>query len=179
MRIGIDISQTAFDRTGVATYVTELVKNLVSADSKNEYILFFSSLRRSIPEVFLELQRTHPNVHIKRFHFPPTLLDVLWNSLHTMPIEILMGKLDIFLSSDWVQPPTHAKKVTILYDLIVYTYPDETDKKIVDTQKRRLSWVKKECDTVLCISESTKKDAREILGIAEEKLHVTYPGITI
>ena len=97
-----------------------------------------------------------------------------------MPIEWLIGEVDVFISSDWTQPPTvKAKKATILYDLIVYKNPQETAKVIVDTQKRRLEWVKKECDVVLCISEATKKDAMEILGIEEKRLKVIYPGVSI
>ena len=49
-----------------------------------------------------------------------------------MPIENFIGPVDIFITSDWTEPPTKkAKKATILYDLIVYKYPDETHKKIV------------------------------------------------
>ena len=70
-----------------------------------------------------------------------------------------------------------AKKATILYDLIVYKYPNETDRKIVETQRRRLSWVKKECDLVFCISESTRRDAVDMLAIDENRLRVIYPGI--
>lgn len=35
----------------------------------------------------------------------------------------------------------------------------------------------KETDMILCISEATKKDAMEILGIEEKRLKVVYPGI--
>ena len=35
----------------------------------------------------------------------------------------------------------------------------------------------KESDIVFCISESTKKDAIEILGIEEKRLKVIYPGV--
>ena len=71
----------------------------------------------------------------------------------------------------------NAKKATILYDLIVYKYPKETDKKIIATQRRKLNWVKEESDIILCISEATKKDAVEVLSIEEKRLRVVYPGI--
>lgn len=109
---------------------------------------------------------------------PPCLLDLLWNRLHIFPIERFIGDIDVFISSDWTEPPAiKAKKATILYDLIVYKYPKETDLKIIATQKRKLKWVKKECGIIFCISESTKNDAMEILGIEEKRLKVVYPGI--
>lgn len=64
-----------------------------------------------------------------------------------------------------------------MYDLAVYKFPKETDRKIVEVQKRKLRWVKKESDIIFCISEATKKDAMEILGIEENRLKVIYPGI--
>jgi len=176
MKIGIDISQTAHPGTGVANYTKNLVENLLKIDRKNEYILFFSSLRRKLDSLFIN-ELTSSRVKIKQFKFPPTLLDFLWNRLHIFPIEWLIGAVDVFLTSDWTEPPTKkAKKVTILYDLIVYRYPEETDKKIIETQRRKLEWVKKESAAIICISEATKKDAMEILGIEEKRLRVVYPG---
>lgn len=179
MRIGIDISQLAYPQTGVANYLKNLVENLLKLDRKNEYVLFGSSLRQSIKyKVLSSKYKENKRVKLKIFPFPPSLLDIIWNRLHILPIEWLIGKVDIFLSSDWTQPPTKkAKSVTILYDLLIYKYPQEMHPKIVATQKRRLRWVAKECDQIICISEATKKNAMEILGIEEKKLKVVYPGI--
>lgn len=177
MRIGIDISQTAYEGTGVSEYLTSLVNALIKVDRKNEYVLFFSSMRKDFPSSIFHLPFSE-RVKVKVFRLPPTLLDLMWNRLHIVPIEWLIGEVDVFISSDWTEPPTvKAKNATILYDLIVCKYPNETDKKIVETQKRRLEWVKKECDMIFCISESTKQDAIRTLGIDDNKLKVIYPGI--
>ncbi len=179
MVIGIDISQLAYPGTGVANYLGSLVQHLIEIDTKNNYVLFFSSLRGKLKTENLKL-KNNPRVKIKTFKIPPTVLDILWNKLHILPIESLIGDVDIFITSDWTEPPAKkAKKVTILYDLIVYKYPKETAKKIVEVQKRKLSWVKKESQRILCISESTKKDAEEILGINKDKLEVIYPGFSL
>lgn len=177
MKIGIDISQIAYKGTGVANLLSELVSNLSKVDKKNQYILFFSSLRKNLQFPIYNFQSNH-NFKIKTFRFPPSLLDFLWNRLHIIPIEWLIGDVDIFITSDWTEPPVlKAKKATILYDLIVYKYPNETDKKIIKIQKRKLKWVQKESKIIFCISESTKKDAEEILGIENKRLKVIYPGI--
>lgn len=181
MKIGIDISQIAYKGTGVSAFIERLVGGLLRIDNKNEYILFFSSLRKQFPiSNFQFLNKSKfPNskVKIKTFRLPPSLLDFLWNKLHILPIEWLIGDVDIFITSDWTEPPTvKAKKATILYDLIAYKYPNETDRKIIEVQKRKLKWVKKESKIIFCISEASKKDAMEILGIGEEKLAVIYPG---
>lgn len=178
-RIGIDISQLAYPQTGVANYLRNLVENLLKIDHENEYIFFAGSLRRKdiLLDTIKHFDYSNNRSKFKIFPFPPTFLDFLWNRLHIIPIEWLIGDVDVFISSDWTQPPTKsAISATILYDLLVYKYPKEMHSKIVETQKRRLKWVKGECSKVICISESTKKDAMEILGINEEKLKVVYPG---
>jgi len=188
MKIGIDISQLAYDSTGVSNYLRNWVENLIKIDTENEYVLFYSSLRKKLPSLSLP---SNSKVVIKRFRIPPTVLNVLWNNLHRLPIEGLIGNIDIFITSDWTEPPTiKAKKATILYDLIVYKYPEETHNQtefnprkltisanIVTSQRRKLKWVKKESDIIFCISESTKKDAEEILGLDKNKLKVIYPGL--
>lgn len=176
MKIGIDISQMAYEGTGVANYTRNLVENLLKTDHENEYILFASSLRK---RAIFDYYRTtvRGNSTLKVFPFPPTFLDFLWNRLHILPIERLIGDIDIFITSDWTEPPTvRAKKMTVLHDLVVYKYPEETDQKIVAVQKRKLAWVKKEAAMVICVSESTKKDAQEILGIEKNRLRVIYEG---
>lgn len=177
MKIGIDISQLAYPNTGVANYLRSLVEHLLETDQENEYILFFSSLRGNLDSSFIK-RLASSRVKVKMLRLPPSLLDVLWNKLHVLPIERLIGNVDIFITSDWTEPPaTFAKKMTILYDLVVYKHPEESAEKIVATQKRKLKWVKKESDAILCISEATKRDAQELLQIDEKRLKVVYPGV--
>ena len=176
MKIGIDISQIVYQGTGVGKYTKQLIKGLLEVDKENEYIFFFSSLRRQLDSLFVN-ELTSLRVKIKRFKIPPTLLDILWNKLHICPIEWLIGEVDVFFSSDWTQPPTvRAKKVTTIHDLSIFKFPREHHPKIVAVQKRRLEWVKKECDLIICDSLATKKDVMKILGIEKNKLKVIYPG---
>ncbi|MDO8657818.1 MAG: hypothetical protein Q7K55_03700 [Candidatus Levybacteria bacterium] len=178
MKIGIDVSQITYRGTGVANFLSNLILNLSKVDKSNQYILFYSSLRKNLKSQISNLKSTSQNLKIKTFRFPPSLLDLLWNKLHILPIEWLIGDVDVFITSDWTEPPTlRAKKATILYDLIVYKYPNETDEKIVEVQKRKLKWVKKESKMIFCISEATKNDAIDILGVEEKRLKVIYPGI--
>lgn len=177
MKIGIDVSQLAYSKTGVANILKNLIDSLLEIDKKNEYVFFFSSLRASLDPEFLKHQH-NPQVEIKMFKFPPSFLTYLWNNLHVFPIERLIGHVDLFITSDWVEPPVKtAKKATIIYDMVVYKHPHETDEKIVKTQKSKLKWVKKESDMIFTISESSKKDIEEILGIDKSKIKVVYPGI--
>mgnify|MGYP001560496499 CR=1 FL=1 len=177
MRIGIDVSQLAFKESGVANYLSSLLRAMLEVDKKNEYIFFFSSMRRNLDFSLFNVQ-SNPKIIIKTFKIPPTFLSFIWNDLHFFPIEWFIGPVDLFITSDWTEPPVkNAKKATIIYDLTIYKTPNETDKKIVESQKRKLHWVKKESDIVFTISESSKKDIIEILGLPSSKIKVIYPGL--
>lgn len=177
MRIGIDISQLAYRNIGVSNYLESLVFEM-TRETNHEFVFFFSSLRRQVPISIRKLVNSNQNIALKRFRMPPLVLHLLWNKLHMAPVENFVGNVDVFITSDWTEPPAKkAIKATILYDLIVYKYPEETASKIVVVQKEKLRWVKKESDIIFCISEATKKDAREILGLDSKKLKVIYPGV--
>lgn len=177
MRIGIDISQIAYEGTGVGEYTLNLVKNLLKINDENEYILFYTHLKRKLRKY--EIKKLKQNrVVIRQFRIPIPILELLWNRLHILPIEWLIGDIDVFFSSDWVEPPTKkAKKVTTIHDLSVLKHPETFDKKIVAVHRRKLLLAKKYCDMIICDSESTKKDCINLLKIPENKLTVVYPGI--
>lgn len=192
MRIGIDISQIVHEGTGVSRYVLRIVTALVRKDTKNEYILFGASLRkRSVFRSFAaSLGVDSKRVRLVIVPIPPTLLDIIWNRWHIIPIEWLIGRVDVFWSSDWTQPPlAYAKGVTTIHDLSVVKFPEESHNttdidvmkgkisaNIVSTQKSRLKKAASTCRYFFCDSETTRQDAHALLGIDQARLRVVYPG---
>ncbi len=181
MKIGIDISQIVHEGTGVGKYVREMVRAMIQENPNHEYVLFGASLRKR--QVFDTFYASIPNkksVTLSVFPIPPTLLDWLWNTLHIFPVEWFIGEVDVFWSSDWTQPPlVSAKGITTIHDLTIMRFPESFHQKILDVQKRRLKWAKKECDIFLCDSAATKKDCIDMLGISENKLEIVYPGFSL
>lgn len=179
MRIGIDISQIVYEGTGVATYVREMVRALVATDKKNEYVLFGASLRKRnrFREYFDGIKLINERTILVTVPIPPTILEFLWNTLHIVPITWFVGKIDMFWSSDWTQPPLGSVKgVTTIHDLVSFKYPTETDSRIVATHNRRLARVAKACQVILCDSLATKEDIKKFMRLPEARLRVIYPG---
>lgn len=163
MKIAIDVSPVIYG-TGVSVYTDNLVKNLLLIDRKNEYIPFGGSLRR-----MNDLKRLD---YVKKvFPIPPTLADIIWNRLHTVPIEWLIGSVDVFHSSDWTQPPSKAFKVTTIHDLSPLKFPKFTHPKIKSSHEARLAWVAKEIDRIIVPSQATKRDLVD-LGFGEKIIRV-------
>lgn len=166
IKVGFDISQVAHNG-GVGVYTQNLAEDL-SKIPLLDMTFFYSSLRKPY-------QGNLKNV--KKFKLPPTLFEVLFNKIRTVGIEKFLGPIDIYHSSDWVQPPSKSKKVTTYHDVIPLKYPKWSHPKIVSVHKKRLELVEKEIDMVIAVSETTKKDLMELSNIPSEKITVIYEGV--
>lgn len=167
IKVGFDISQIIHPG-GVASYTKNLAENL-QKEKDLEMVFFFSSLRK----------RYHGDLkNVKKFRLPPSLFEVLFNRIRNVGIEKFIGPVDIFHSSDWVQPPSKAKKVTTYHDVIPLKFPKWSSPKIVAVHKRRLKIVEKEIDKVIAVSENTKKDLMEVSSLRPEQIEVIYEGVT-
>jgi len=173
MKIAIDISQAIYG-TGVSVYTKNLVSNLIRLYPEDEFILFGGSFRRrreliSLAKKLKGTPRISP--------FPPTLLDFIWNSLHILPVEKLVGQVDVIHTSDWTEPPSKLPKVTTVHDLIPFKYPQTTTDTIRQVHKKRLHWVLRESDKIIAVSRSTKDDLISILKVPEGKIVVIPEGV--
>lgn len=178
MRIGIDISQIVYFGTGVSVYIENLAKALLEQDSNNSYTLFGSNLRKQGDlESFSKELKKYNKVRSRFYPIPQSILTILWNKFHHIPIEFFSGSVDIFHTSDWLEPPAKAKKVTTIHDLLVYKYPKFMHPGIVANQKLKLSWVKKESERIIVDSKNTKKDVVEILKIEHDRIRVVPLGV--
>ena len=166
LKIGFDISQLAH-QGGVATYTQKLAEGLQN-DKDLETVFFYSSLRKPYKGTLKG---------VKKFKLPPTLFELLFNKIRNVSIEKFIGPVDIFHSSDWVQPPSKAKKVTTYHDVIPLKFPQWSHPKIVEVHKKRLEIVEKEIDMVIAVSETTKKDLLEISKIPAEKITVIHEAV--
>jgi len=177
MKIGIDISQIVYEGTGVARFVDGLTRAIVSHDKKNSWTFFFSSMRRHL-DTGLRDNIMKAGHRIVTYPVPPTALSYVWNTLHRMKVERLTGPLDLFITSDWTEPPSRMPKATIVHDLAFVRYPETVHTTILETQKKRLEWIRRESRFILADSRSTKSDLTEYLHSDGKNIHVCYPGVT-
>lgn len=174
MKIAIDLSQIPYD-TGVSKYTKNLVNNLLNIDQLNEYLFFAGALRRK-----KEILDFNPNTKV--FPMPPVVANLVWNTLHTLPTEKLIGQVDVLHTSDWAEPPSEAFKVTTIHDLSPMLLPNllprDKMRDIVSVHKKRLTWVMKESDRIIAVSQATKKDLVK-LGFDENKIRVIYEALPV
>ncbi len=175
MHVAIDISQVIFG-TGVSRYTKELINHLV--DLKDiRLTLFGGSLRRR--QEINNFAKRLPKTIVKTFPFPPTLSNHLWNTLHILPIEKLIGPVDLVHTSDWSEPPSKYPKVTTVHDLSFLKNPEFMSASIRQVHKKRLYWAVKEDVKIIAISHATKTDLLDYFDIAPDRVEVVYEGPTL
>ncbi len=178
MTIGIDITPLLFWGTGVANYTYQLVKNLLKIDKKNQYKLFFASLKNKNYYPFLE---EFKNLGAKIYHYkiPFKLLEFLWQKNNLIPVDRLIGKCDLIYANDYLRSPSKTKTITTIHDLTWKLFPEYHTKTVISAHEKKLEKTIKYSDEIIVDSENTKKDLLRLYPqINNQKVHVIYPGIS-
>jgi glycosyltransferase involved in cell wall biosynthesis len=159
MKIGFDISMLVYQGSGVATHTYNLVKHLLLFDKENEYRLFYSSFRR--PQNFYYLKELRAlGAKIYDYPFPPKVLKFWWNTYEIVPVELFIGKVDVFHSSDFLRPPLlkGTTGITTIHDVTWKIFPEYHTKEIIEAHDRKMIRTIKGKDIIIVDSENTKKD---------------------
>lgn len=176
MKIAIDISQIAYEGTGVARFTRGLIREILR-NKDHEWVFFFSSLRNSLdPHLALDIKKRG---RLLAYRIPPALLSILWNDLHFPKFDKFSGIVDWVITSDWTEPPAGARKATIVHDVAFLRYPETVHPTIRSTHKKRLLWVKRESSIIFADSQATKNDLVALSGFEEKKIIINYPGVAM
>ena len=179
MTIGVDITTLAYQGFGVTNYTYNLVKNLLIIDKTNEYHLFYSSFYKSKNFSYLEeFKKLGAKVH--KYNIPLPILQFLWGTYEILPVEWLIGKMDVFYFSDFLRPPllTGTKGMTTVHDLVWRIYPQFHEEQIVLAHENKIKKTIQNKDMIVTDSLSTKKDLLKYYPeINKNKIQVIYPGI--
>lgn len=179
MKIGIDITTLAYQGFGVTNYTYNLVKNLLIVDRINEYHLFYSSFHKSKNSSYLEeFKKLGAIIH--GYGLPLSLFQIVWGKFNLLPVEWLIGKMDVFYFSDFLRPPLlpGTRGITTIHDLVWKIYPQYHEQEIINAHSIKLEKTINHEDTVVVDSISTKKDLTKYFPeMNNKKIEVVYPGI--
>lgn len=171
MKIGIDIRQlsTLDNKAGLYQYTYNLVSNLLSVDHSNSYTLL-SSLRG-----FQGDERIKSNFILRT---SGRLSGLFLNKL-SIPVECLMGRLDIFHGPCFFVPYSlRCKSVVTIHDLMVLRHPEFLKPEWVVSIRKEISASVRRSDAVIAVSSFTKKEIMELLNIPEERIRVIHNGVS-
>jgi glycosyltransferase involved in cell wall biosynthesis len=173
MRIGIDYTPAVRQGAGIGRYTRELIRALPAVDAENTYRLFVAGrgVRVTPPAA--------PNFRTRWVPLTDRETSLLWQRLHLpIPIELFLGRLDIFHSPDFVLPPVAgARKVLTVHDLSFLRVPQFAHPVLREYLERVVPRSIHRADLVLADSASTRNDVVEMLDVPEERVRVVYCGV--
>ncbi len=164
MDIGIDARLIYYRKGGIARYTIRLARGLAQIDQENTYwLLQFFKHKDPILDApnFKRVGMLTPTHHPLEQFF-------LWLELHKL-------HLDVLHSPDFI-PPLHnipARRVITVHDLAFLRYPYLLTKSAARYYGQIDQAVRK-ADHIIAVSQSTRQDLMNLLGVPESKISVIY-----
>lgn len=176
MRIGIDARMYG-KGFGLARYIEQLIHHLAFIPSSYTFVFFVSSSERA------RLEK-----HMSRYNTAVEYIEVdipwySWKEQIYFPRVLRSASLDLVHFPHWNVPLFYRKKfIVTVHDLIMYHYP----RPEATTLGPVLFWIKDRIHRLvlrhavmhaekICVtSEFTKQDMHTTLGVAKDKMVVTY-----
>jgi glycosyltransferase involved in cell wall biosynthesis len=163
MRIGIDARLVYYSQAGIGQYILHLVNGLAEMDGDNDYVLLQS--------------RKDDTTILQQSNFRRVSL---WTPSHhrlerySLNVELMRLGLDVLHSPDFIPPHRPScRSVITVHDLAFLLYPHFLTKESARYYghiDQAVRWT----DHIISVSQSTKRDTIEHLGVSEDRITVVY-----
>jgi glycosyltransferase involved in cell wall biosynthesis len=168
-----------FRNGGISRYIRSLLAELARQPGRHTYTIFVNG--EEVAERLMREQPVPEQISYVPVAWPESrpLARVAWEQLR-LPTQLRERHIDVFHSPANVLPemlPSCCAGVVTLHDLAFLRYP-----QVLTRAKRRYHRVftmrsLQRASTIIANSESTKRDAVSLAGIAPECIYTVYPCI--
>jgi len=167
MRIGIDARELVGQVTGVGRYLAGLLHEWTAtgAAGRHEFVLYAHG---AIPPTYSAFQST----------ILPGTSGTWWQQT-TLAAAARADRLDVFFAPQYSAPlRMNVPTVVVIYDVSFAARPEWFRTREGIRLRTLARWSARKACAVVTISEFSKREIREHLGVPEAKLHVIPPGIS-
>lgn len=168
MKIGIDARAARWYRgTGIGTYTYQLIYNLNLIDSKNPYLLFWPD------ENYSDI---HPGDNFSFKLITQEKRDNFWDEVDIPNILTDTGIEVYHVPQNGVGLPDkkNCPYVITLHDVIPYKLPETVGPNYLKIFLEKIPDIVKTADAVITVSNYSKKDIAETLGVPINRIYVTH-----
>ncbi len=171
LRVGLDVAGAANASSGIGRYTRELCRALLGLEDGPELIGFHNARDTT--------RTAQVGFPVRNPGWPDRLLRSAWRGLRWPPIERFVGDIDVFHSSDWVQPPQRtAACVTTVHDLGALLHPEWYAPEVVRVHDRKNRDAAERAHRVIAISEYTRATFLERFEVAKDRVQVVANGVS-
>lgn len=173
MRVGVDATPLLGPRTGVGTYVANLLTALAAGHRPPELIATAFTGRRRVPLA----DAVPPGVEVRSRRIPARVLNAFWRRVDWPSLELVTGRVDVFHGTNFRAPPSgRAASVVTIHDLAYLKMPETVDQASLAYQEI----VPRALDrgTAVCaVSHAMAAEIMDAYGLSADRVHVTPLGV--
>lgn len=182
MKIGVDI-RVLMDKqySGISEYAYYLLREFLARDDGNEYVFYYNSFHQIDPKIF---SWCNNKVTFKNTSWPNKIFNYVLQKFFSWPkLDSITGPVDVFWSPHLnfsCFGDKAAKKILTVHDLSFLRYPEFfSARKNFWHKGLNIKKLVDKYEVIVAISENTKIDLIELLGVPEEKIKVIYSGLNL
>lgn len=177
LRIAFDATSAVHQAAGIGRYTRNLLRALAERDDEARFRIYYcgpGARAGSLPEL---------NERFSRRAIPVSdrLMNALWHRARIpLPVQVFTGPFDILHSPDFTLPPDLGKpSVLTVHDLAFLRVPECAVPSLREYLSKTVQRSARRATRIIAVSESTKRDVIELLGIPSERVVTVLeaPGI--
>ncbi len=173
-KIAIDMNPVIHGSRAVKRCTACIVSELIQNTELNIDLFYFDYRKQK--KKFLKLLNNHVRESV--ICFPQRLLLPLWRRFDWPNLEILLSENDILYTNEFYFPPT--KKTLVLATIHGLSYkiiPEKLPLQTVKSCNDGLSYILSHADYLIAVSETSKRELVNHVGIDQERIYVITHGV--
>lgn len=173
MHIVLDFRPALRHSTGVGTYIRNLACGLGELYPADRYTLFSASWKDRLRPALV------PDGAVAAdWKIPVRALDWAWNRWQWPGVERLVGAADIAHSpSPMLLPTRAARTIVTVHDCYFLRHPEDVFGSVRRDYVPLARRAAQQADAVVTVSRTTAEEAKELLGVDDDKLCITPLGV--
>ncbi len=178
MRIAIDATPAIVQRGGVGRYTRELLRAIVLETLDHKFILSAAANQSEIDELLSHLP---PGAwrEVRKLPASERIMTALWQRLR-LPVDIArwIGRHDIFHGTDFVLPPTKARRVVTIHDLSFLLHPEYCHPELASYLQSAVPRSLRRADVVITVSSSVAAEVAMMFPDVRSKIVAIPNGVS-
>lgn len=171
MKVALELQPCCGNRSGIGMYTYELARRM-----KDENELTFTG------NLFNFMGRNDTAPSLEGVDLPLQICrsmsyGVYRRIWHLLPLTygMLFPRADLNVFFNYIIPPrVKGRVMTTVYDMTYLRFPETMDKRNLKRLRSDMEYSVERSDHIITISEFSKREITELLGIPEEKISVVY-----
>ena len=173
-KIAIDMNPVVHGSRAIKRCTRCMVNELINDRRLDIDLVYFDYKKQR--EKYLNTSTSNVREHV--VSIPQRTLRPFWKLFSWPKLELLLSEYDIFYTNEFFFPPTRKTLVlATIHGLAYKIIPDKIPAKSVQACNAGLSYILDHADYFVAVSETTKKEFVEHIGVDPDRIYVITHGV--